>query len=98
MIKLVYIIRKRDDVSDKDFHEYWLEKHGPLVKRVAKAIRARRYVQSHTILPETAASMSAARKMAPIYEGITEAGWDSGEELSAGSSSSEEQETGARLL
>ncbi|WP_370655535.1 EthD domain-containing protein, partial [Candidatus Binatus sp.] len=51
MIKLVYIIRKRDDVSDQDFHDYWLHKHGPRVASVAKAIRARKYVQSHTIMP-----------------------------------------------
>jgi uncharacterized protein (TIGR02118 family) len=98
MIKLVYIIRKRDDVSDRDFHEYWLQKHGPLVKSVAKAIRARKYVQSHTVLPEMAASMSASRKMAPIYEGITEVWWDSVEELNAGGNTPEGQEAGRMLL
>jgi len=41
MIKLVYVIRKRADVSDKDFHEYWLKKHGPLVRGFAKAMRAK---------------------------------------------------------
>jgi uncharacterized protein (TIGR02118 family) len=98
MIKLVYIIRKRDDVSDQQFHDYWLHKHGPLVASVAKAIRARKYVQSHTILPETAASMSASRKMAPIFEGITEVWWDSVEDLTAGGSAKEGQEAGRLLL
>src|SRR3981189_2048767 len=98
MIKLVYIIRKRDDVSDRDFHEYWLNKHGPLVKSVAKAIRARKYVQSHTILPEMAGSMSASRKMAPIYEGITEVWRDNGEEWNPGSNTPEGQEAGRVLL
>ena len=36
MIKLVYIVRKRDDISFKDFSAYWLEKHGPLVRSFAK--------------------------------------------------------------
>ena len=98
MIKLVYVIRKRDDVSDKDFHEYWLQKHGPLVKSVAKAIRARKYIQSHTVLPEMAASMSASRKMAPIYEGITEVWWDNVEEMNAGGTTPEGQEAGRALL
>ena len=98
MIKLVYIIRKRDDVSDKEFHDYWLHKHGPLVASVAKAIRARKYVQSHTVLPETAAAMSASRKMAAIFEGITEVWWDSAEELAAGGSTKEGQEAGRLLL
>ncbi len=98
MIKLVYIIRKRDDVSDKEFHDYWLTKHGPLVASVAKAIRARKCIQSHTILPEMAASMSASRKMAPIYEGLTEVWWDSVEDLTAGGSTPEGQEAGRSLL
>jgi len=29
MIKLVYVIRKRADVSAEEFHDYWLHKHGP---------------------------------------------------------------------
>ena len=98
MIKLVYVIRKRDDVSDKDFHDYLPHKHGPLVASVAKAIRARKYVQSHTVLPEVAASTSASRKMAPIFEGITEVWWDSVEELNAGGSTPEGQEAGRLLL
>jgi uncharacterized protein (TIGR02118 family) len=98
MIKLVYIIRKRDDVSDKDFHDYWLHKHGPLVASVAKAIRARKYIQSHTIMAETAAAMSASRKMAPIFEGITEVWWDNAEDLAAGGSTPEGQEAGRALL
>jgi uncharacterized protein (TIGR02118 family) len=98
MIKLVYIIRKRDDVSAKEFHEYWLHKHGPLVASVAKAIRARKYVQSHTVLPETAASLSQSRKMAEIFEGITEVWWDSVEDLTAGLSAPEGQEAGHLLL
>jgi len=98
VIKLVYVIRKRADVSDKEFHDYWLHKHGPLVAKVAKAIHARKYVQSHTILPEAAATLSSSRKMAPVYEGITEVWWDNAEEMRAGSSTPEGQEAGRQLL
>jgi len=52
MIKLVYCLRKRDDIVNDRFCQYWLEEHGPLVKSVAEAIGASRYVQSHTTLPE----------------------------------------------
>ncbi|HVA79788.1 MAG TPA: EthD domain-containing protein [Candidatus Binataceae bacterium] len=97
MIKLVYVIRKRADVSAEEFHDYWLHKHGPLVAKVAKAIHARKYVQSHTILPEVAAALSSSRGMAEAYDGITEVWWDSVEESRAGSSTPEGQEAG-RLL
>lgn len=49
MLKLVYCIRRRSDVPPETFHRYWLEQHGPLVRSVASAIGAIRYVQSHTI-------------------------------------------------
>jgi len=98
MIKLVYVVRKRADISAEEFHDYWLHKHGPLVARVAKAIRAKKYIQSHTVLPEAGASVSQSRKMAEPYEGITEVWWDSAEEMSAGSSTPEGQEAGRTLL
>jgi hypothetical protein len=85
-------------VSDAEFHDYWLHKHGPLVASFARAIRARKYVQSHTVLPEGGASVAASRHMAPPYEGITEVWWDNAEEMRAGSSTAEGQEAGRRLL
>ena len=36
MIKLVYCIRKRDDIESEAFYRYWLDEHGPLVKSVAR--------------------------------------------------------------
>jgi uncharacterized protein (TIGR02118 family) len=50
MIKLTYCIRRRSDVSAPAFRKYWRENHAPLVTRHAKALRAVRYVQSHTPL------------------------------------------------
>ena len=44
MIKLVYCLRKRDDIDNDRFCQYWLEEHGPLVRSVAEAIGASRYV------------------------------------------------------
>jgi len=98
MIKLVYIVRKRDDVSAQDFHTYWLESHGPLVRSVAKAVRARKYVQSHTVAPEAGAQIAQSRGMGAGYDGITEVWWDSMEDLAAGSGSAQGREAGRRLI
>jgi len=98
MIKLVYIVRKRDDVSAQDFHTYWLESHGPLVRSVARSLRARKYVQSHTIAPEAGAQIAQTRGMGAAYDGITEVWWDSMEDLAAGSGSAEGREAGRRLI
>jgi EthD domain-containing protein len=83
MIKLVYVIRKRADVSEKDFHEYWLKHHGPLVRRFAKAMQAKKYVQSHTIMEDAGREFRASRKMTETCDGITEVWWDSFAEMTA---------------
>ena len=84
MIKLVYCVRKRGDIEDEEFHRYWLENHGPLVKSFAKTIKAVRYVQSHTVLPEVNRSLVEGRGLKPPYDGITEIWWNSLEDLMAG--------------
>lgn len=83
MIKLVYIVRARDDVAPEEFHRYWLEVHGPMVRDAAKALRARKYIQSHTMETPLNDALIESRGMAPFYEGIAEAWWDSLDELQA---------------
>ncbi|MBI5614652.1 MAG: EthD domain-containing protein [Gammaproteobacteria bacterium] len=97
MIKLVYCLRKRADVSAGDFHRYWLETHGPLVRGFAAAIKARKYIQSHTILPEINALFVESRGLAAPYDGITEVWWDDEAALQAGMASPEGQEAHRRL-
>jgi len=46
MIKLVYCIGKRSNLSDEEFFRYWKDVHGPLG---AKIPRLRKLVQSHRI-------------------------------------------------
>jgi hypothetical protein len=85
MIKLVYIVKKRADISEKDFHEYWLKTHGPLVRGFAKSMRAKKYVQSHTVHEDAGKQIRTTRpKMKETYDGITEVWWDSVEDFSGG--------------
>lgn len=97
MIKLVYIVRKRDEIPFRDFSAYWLETHGPLVRGFAKAMRARKYVQSHTVAPETGGTLAQSRGMPPGFDGITEVWWDSVEDLNAGFATPEGREAGRVL-
>ncbi len=76
MIKLVYCVRRRADIADAEFHRYWLEDHGPLVRRWAQAIRARKYIQSHTCAPALNDLLLKSRGLAAPYDGITEVWWD----------------------
>ena len=98
MVKLVYCVRRRADVSPEEFYRYWLTVHGPKVKSVAAAIRARRYIQSHTCEPELNQAFVASRGLAPAYDGITEVWWDSVEDAKAAMATSAGAEAMAMLM
>lgn len=99
MIKLVYVVRRRKDVPEKDFHQYWLEQHGPLVRSFAKAMGAKKYVQSHTVSEDTGAQIRAARPgMTETYDGITEVWWETLEEFASGGDPARRAEAARALL
>jgi uncharacterized protein (TIGR02118 family) len=89
MVKLVFVLRARKDMAPEEVHRYWYEEHAPKVRSVAEAIRARRYVQSHTIDTPLNQAFIEGRGMSPIYDGITELWFDSLEDLQAAASSPE---------
>ena len=89
MVKLVYVIRRREDLSAEEFHRYWLEVHAPKVINVAKDIRARRYVQSHTLDTPLNQAFADSRGLSPWYDGITEVWWDTLEDLQDAASTPE---------
>ena len=89
MIKLVYCITRKDGMSRDAFYKTWLEDHGPLVKSYASAIRAVKYVQSHTGMDEMNKSFIATRGLAQPYDGITEVWWNSLEDMQAGTATPE---------
>ena len=97
MIKLVYCLRKRADISSAELYRYWRHQHGPLVQGFAAAIRARKYIQSHTVAPEINDLLQASRGLAPPDDGITEVWWDDLESMRAGMESPEGREA-HRLL
>ena len=98
MIKLVYCLRKRKDIDSDSFYRYWLEQHGPLVKSVAEAIGASRYVQSHTILPELNKIIIESRGLREPYDGLTEVWWPDMDALEHGMSSPAGIEAQAKLV
>jgi uncharacterized protein (TIGR02118 family) len=89
VVKLVYVLHRRQDLSPAEFHRYWLDEHAPRVWAVAERIRARRYVQSHTLDTPLNAALVESRGLSPGADGITEVWWDSLEELQAAASTPE---------
>ena len=98
MIKLVYCITRKPGMSREDFQKRWLEDHGPLVKSFAEAIRAVRYVQSHTGMDDLNDAFIASRGLAPPYDGITELWWTNRADLEAGMTTPAGQAAAEALL
>ena len=97
MVKLVFVIRRRAELSPEEFHRYWLEEHGPLARRLLESLGARRYVQTHTTGGELNAALAAPRGTAEAYDGVAEIWWDSLEHLLAAAGSEEGQRANATL-
>ena len=75
--KLVFCVRKRADMTFEDFADYWLHRHGPLVRSLWEKGTfpgMLKYVQSHTV--HGADGGASARGTKPAYDGITEVWMD----------------------
>jgi uncharacterized protein (TIGR02118 family) len=99
MIKFVYCIRKRSDLSNEEFQTYWREQHGAFIRSLAQTIRAKKYIQSHTVDTPINAELVKSRGLEPLaYDGITEIWWDSMEEFLAGVNSPEGMEAAKQYV
>lgn len=84
MIKCVYCLRRHPSLTIEEFYDYWLNKHGPLVRHHAPTLRMKRYVQSHNIqIPLLNASAQVPRGITDQYDGVTEVWWESAGDLAA---------------
>ena len=80
MVKLVYCISKKSELSIEEFQRYWREVHAPIAGAIPGL---RRYVQSH-VVPET---YGGGRQ--PGFDGQAELWFDSMSDLTTGLSSPE---------
>lgn len=71
MIKVVYCLRRKADMSREKFQKYWLETHAQFGKNIEGV---KRYVQAHTITGELQEMLEAghpAGKNEP-FDGVAE--------------------------
>lgn len=96
--KLIYCLRRREDIPKAEFYRYWLEDHGPLVRSLAEAIGACRYVQSHTTMEEANHQFMLVRGHAEPFDGITELWWRTAQDMQKGMMTPEGQAAQAALM
>ena len=97
--KIVFCVRKRPELSVDEFRDYWLNRHGPLVRSLWESGTfpgMLRYVQSHTIYE--ADGGRTARGAKEPYDGITEVWMDSSLGATDDATRSASAEAGRRLL
>jgi EthD domain len=99
MIKLVFTLRRRPDLTPEQFHSYWRGPHAELVARHAPTLRIRRYVQTQARPSELDGVLAGARESTPQqYDGLAELWWDSLDDLVAANTSEAGQLAAGELL
>ncbi|WP_196778204.1 EthD domain-containing protein [Malaciobacter molluscorum] len=69
---------RRSELSLEEFHDYWLNHHGPLLQKFASSYKVYRYVQSHTIDTALNKAVCDSRGMlSSEYDGVAELWWKS---------------------
>lgn len=99
-VKLIFVARRRPELSAEEFQDYWVNQHAALVKELQSTIRIRKYVQSYTLDTPLNAEFCKARGI-PVEtppDGVAEAWWDSLEDVEAGFSGPEGEEAARRLI
>jgi uncharacterized protein (TIGR02118 family) len=73
MLKLIYCLRRKPDLSVEEFQEYWRTVHAPLVAERAELLGIKRYIQAHTTVPEVIPALQERNGGSPEpYDGVAE--------------------------
>ena len=98
MLKLTFCLRRLPTLSLAEFQDYWLNKHGPLVRSLQPALGMVRYVQVHRLATDLVDGMRKVRGAPEPYDGVAELWWESEESFRAARRTPEAREAGRLLL
>jgi uncharacterized protein (TIGR02118 family) len=98
VIKLTFAVRRRTDIDPAEFHSYWRDQHGPLVRSLRPALGIRRYVQTHRLETPLNDVLRASRSALEPFDGVAELWWGDLDALVAATSSPEGSAAARTLL
>jgi uncharacterized protein (TIGR02118 family) len=98
VLKLTFCLRRLPSLSLAEFQDYWLNKHGSLVRRLQPALGMVRYVQLHRLDGDLADGMRHVRGAPEPFDGVAELWWQSEETIRAAWRSPDAREAGRVLL
>ena len=77
MLRLTFLLRRREDMSRQDMQRYWFEEHGSLVAGHSRTLGMLRYVQVHTTDDDHTRLPGRRGQMEEPYDGAVEVWWES---------------------
>ena len=98
MLKLTFCLRRLPTLSLAEFQGYWLNRHGPLVRRLQPVLGMLRYEQLHRLAGDLADGIRRVRDAPEPYDGVAELWWESEEAYRAARREPEAREAGRVLL
>jgi len=98
VIKLVFALRRRSEMTREQFQTYWRETHAPLVATHAETLGIERYVQVHTRDDGLSRGVRASRGGPEPYDGVAELWFASRDAIAEGAARPGGAEAAAALL
>jgi uncharacterized protein (TIGR02118 family) len=98
MIKVVFCLRRRPEMTLEEFDRYWREVHAPLVREAAPLMGACRYVQVRTQSSPANAALRAPRGGPEPYDGIAEMWWKDADAFAGALGTREARRASAGLI
>ena len=77
MLRLTFLVRRKEGMSREEMQQYWLEEHGPLVAGHSRTLGMLRYVQVHTTDDDHSRLAGRRGEMEEPYDGAVEVWWES---------------------
>ena len=89
MLRLTFLMRRKQGLSREEMQRYWLEKHAPIVAGHSRALGVLRYVQAHTTEDDHSRLTGRRGDMEEPYDGVAEVWWESKDAMFAATRSEE---------
>jgi len=97
MIKLVFCLRRRAELTREEFQRYWRDEHAPLVRKHKDALGILRYVQVHTDYGPMTDALRKSRGGGEPYDGVAELWYESIEAMQASGANPDVRAAGREL-
>ncbi len=93
MIKLIYCLNRKSDLTREEFLSYWRNTHAEIVKKYQPDLKIVRYIQLHTIandeknnsVKSTTDKLRQFRGCGEPYDGVAELWYNNEEDILNGS-------------